>query len=155
MALYLQPLRGFPCFLITELIHLLFVIKVSHGLGNTNTRSQHKHLDHLGLHAIADSCFIFRHPSPFQPFYIITVTRKVHPQISHEIPVPPGSQLTSLPCGYASGASQTHAVSLVYLPFHFRQLPLVSPQHCSSHPRCHHGAFYLRIWPIPSHFFTS
>lgn len=65
---FLQPFRGLSCFLITELIRLLFVIKVSHGLGNTNTLSLHKHLNHLWLHAIVDGCFIFRHPSPFQPF---------------------------------------------------------------------------------------
>lgn len=44
---------------------------------------------------------------------------------------------------------------IVYFPFHFRQLPLVSLQHRSSHPRYHHDALHLRIWPIPSHFFTS
>lgn len=147
--------KCFALFLIIELI-LLFVIKVSHRLSNTNTLSLHEHLNHPWLYMIVEGCFIFWHPSPFHPLYIIMVKGKCILKSHRRYQcLLDRFQLPFLPCCHMFCAPQMHSVSLIDLLFHFRQLPTVSLQHHCPPPRYHHAAFYLRNWPIPSHLFTT
>lgn len=82
--------KCFALFLIIELI-LLFVIKVSHRLSNTNTLSLHEHLNHPWLYMICWRLFYLLASQSFSSPLHYNGQGKVHPQISQEIPVPPGS----------------------------------------------------------------
>lgn len=59
VILHLQYLSITHCFLIIELIHLMYVIKMSHRLQIIKPLSLHRHLNHLWLSTTVDSCLIF------------------------------------------------------------------------------------------------